>query len=1140
MKKNILLDGNAACAEAAYFFTEFAAIYPITPSTNMGTAVDKFASEKRLNVFNDTVNVVEMQSEKGAIGVVHGTLQSGVLASTYTASQGLLLMIPTMYKIAGELLPCTIHVAARSLARHALSIQGDHQDVYEATKTGFAIIASNNPEQANHFAAISHLTSLKSRVPYLHFFDGFRTSNELNNINILEKDEIKDLIDTEALNNFRNNSLNPNKPYTQGLCENDDVYFQRTEVRNTYYDKTVEDAVYYMNKINDIVGTDYKPFNYYGDKEATRVIVAMGSICDTAIETIEHMNRMGEKVGLIEVHLYRPFSVKYLFSVMPNTVTKIAVLDKTKDFGSLGEPLYLDIVTSYKDNKNAPLIVGGRYGLSNKDTNYKHIKAVFDFLNSENVHTNFTVGITDDITNLSIPVDETYTIENNNYEMLIYGYGSDGMISSSKSILDIMSETKYVQGYFQYDSKKSGGITKSHIRVSDNKILSRYYVTEPSVVVCSNESYLHKFNMLENIKENGSFILNTNYTKEEIENILPENYKKIIATKNITVHIINAYKIAKKNGLGNKISTIMTAAIFKITNVEDFNTVLEKLSNLVIKMFTKKGQDVVNANIEALKSVLINIEEVKINLYKDAKTIRPNNIIDSINMLKGNELKTSDFINLADGKFMSGTTRNEKRETSTEVPKWLNENCIQCNKCAFVCPHAVIRPFLLDEEEVNKAPEILKKHLLPALGKGMEDKKFAIGVSYKDCTGCNLCTEVCPGKKNEKALIMNDLLSDSSFNESNDYLFNNVTDKNVDLPLCMKKTQFTSPKFEFSGACAGCGETAYIKTLTQLFNNNLVIANATGCSSIYGASMPSTPYTLPWTNSLFENNAEVSYGILMGYETMKNRLENIIKNNIGNITGTNNELLQNWLDNKNNIDITNNVYKSLDYNTLPTDIVRYKEHLQAKTVWAIGGDGWAYDIDFDGIDHVLSTNDNINILVLDTEGYSNTGGQMSKSTRIGAVMQFAAGGKRTNKKDMASIAMSYKNVYVAAVSLNANHEQVVKAMSEAANHNGPSIIFAYAPCIAHGIKGGLKNTLTRQKLATESGMFPIFRYNPSVGKLVMDAKEPNFELYKDFVETELRFENLKSTSKEMYDELINAGYNDIVYKYNNLLKKKDL
>lgn len=1118
------IDGNEACARSAYMFSDITGIYPITPSSTMAEYIDEWSSNGMTNIFDMPVKVIEMQSEAGAAGFVHGALTNGSLATTFTASQGLLLMIPNMYKIAGEMLPCVINVAARSIATHALSILGDHQDIYAVRPTGFAIMASSSVQSVSDLTIISYLSSIKASIPFINFFDGFRTSHEINKINILEKEDIIDLIDFKKITEFRNKALSINSK-VKGTAMMEDVYFQMAEVRNKDYDKLPDIVNDYMKKINKKTSKNYAPFEYYGDKNANRVIVAMGSVCETIKEVIDDLK---EDIGLLEVHLYRPFSSKYFFDAMPKTVKNIAVLDRTKEPGSIGEPLYLDVVSIYSNVLNKPNIIGGRYGLSSKDTNPAHIKAVYDFMLSKNNFNGFTVGIEDDVTNLSIPVAEYHT-NTNSIDFLVYGYGSDGMVSCSKDILKIIGDNtkKYVQGYFQYDSKKSGGITRSHIRISNNPIKSTYFINNPNLVVCSKESYLTKYDMLSNIKDNGTFIYVTSLKEKEVNELLDNNLKKIIKDKNIKFYTIDAYSIANKCGLKNKISTILETCILYVTGYEKY---IDFIKENVRKRFLKKGEEVINSNIDAIEKTLKNLIEIKVLFndieFIDDKNKKINKVFDMINSLDGNKLKVSDFIPYKDGSFITETTKYEKRGIAEMVPVWNKDKCIQCNQCSFVCPHAVIRPYLLDESEVKSAPKSLKNNLRNAIGSKYQ---YTIGISKLDCTGCSICANICPSK----AITM------SHFDEVNDnnnfeYLLK-VKEKNEQINSTVKGTQFKTPKFEFSGACAGCGETSYIKLLTQLFGEKIAIANATGCSSIYGASFPSIPYKIPWANSLFEDNAEFGYGMLLSYYSNRTKVKKIMEEEID---GKNKELIKKWLENYDNYNVTKEVYDSFDFNE--SKLKDLKDFIISRDIWIVGGDGWAYDIGFSGIDHVLSSNSRVKILVLDTEVYSNTGGQSSKSSNRGSIAKFTSNGKENNKKDLARIAMCYKNAYVAQISM-ANMNAVIKAFNEADKHDGPSIIIAYSPCINHGIKTGMESQIEEQKLAVSSGYFPLFRYNGKTKEFNLDSKKPNFDLLDKFIDNETRFSALKIVNEEKANILFQKLKEDVKerFEYYKNLSEKD-
>lgn len=1118
MKQIKTIDGNEACANTAYMFTELAGIYPITPSSPMAEHLDEWSGD-RLNIFDDKVKVVEMQSEAGAAGFIHGALQNGVLATTFTASQGLLLMIPNMYKMAGEMLPCVMHVAARSLSTHALSIFGDHQDIYATRMTGFCMLASSSVQDASYLSGVAHLSAIESSLPFMHFFDGFRTSHEIQKIDVLELDDYKKLANKEALTNFRNRALNPMNPNTRGTAENDDIYFQATEVRNKYYDEVPDIVNKYMEKINELAGTSYKPFCYYGSKNAKKVIVAMGSVCETIKETIDNLN---EEVGLIEVHLYRPFSTKYLLNVLPKSCEKIAVLDRTKEFGSNGEPLYLDIVNALKD-KNI-CIVGGRYGLSSKNTTPKDIKAVIDML--DNPKNNFTIGINDDVTNLSLETKD-FDIKTSK-EILIYGYGSDGMVSASKSIIKLIGDNtkNYVQGYFQYDSKKSGGVTISHLRISDKKIRSTYYVENPNIVVVSKDSYFSEFEILNKISADSILIINTSKNEDELINSFSNKLKKLLIENKTKIYTINAYNIANKVGLKNKISMIMECAILYITNLFDYKEAKEKLKESIKNKFSKKGETIVNANISALLCTESSIKEIKINTNITEEEEKIKNLYESMFKREGDNLPVSAFLTMPDGVFKPNTSKLEDKSISELVPHYISENCIECNQCSLVCPHSVIRPYLLSKEEYESAPEYVKVRCKKSM---LDGYYFTIGVAIKKCTGCGLCIKTCPGMKNIKALTFNSLSDEIKNKEQEifEYLDKNIKDKNKFNINTVKGIGFVKPKFEYCGACAGCGETSYIKILTQLFGDNLIIANATGCSSIYGGSAPSTPYNLPWASSLFEDNAEYGYGMLISNNLIRNRIKSIMENNMNN---TNGELFKKWLDNYDNYEITKDVYNNLT-NDIPEELKNLKEYIPSRNYWCIGGDGWAYDIGFGGIDHVLASNDNINILVLDTQVYSNTGGQASKSSEIGSIASFATSGKKTNKKDLAKIALTYKNAYVAQISLGANMMQVIKTLKEANDYNGPSIVIAYAPCISHGIKGGMENSISMEKMAVECGYFPTFRRHPING-FILDSKKVDFDKYNEFLNLQTRYSMLSKVNKNS-DKLLEENKKNAIetYKY---------
>jgi len=1100
------MDANEAVANVAYKFSELCGIYPITPASPMAEKIDVLANNGNVNFWNNPVKVVEMQSEAGAVALVHGALQSGILSTTFTASQGLLLMIPTLYKMAGEMLPAVIHVAARSLATHALSIFGDHQDIYSIRSTGVCMLASANPQAAHHMATVAHLSAIKSSLPFVNFFDGFRTSHEINKISLIDYDKVRSLIDEHALKEFRNLAMNNEYFNTRGTAENDDIYFQNTESRNKDYEAAIDNVVNYLEEINKICHTNYQPFNYYGTEDATEIIVAMGSVCDTIKETINYLNQQGCKYGLVEVHLYRPFSNIHLLKVLPKTTKHVAVLDRTKDATASGEPLYLDVVNALKDTNIT--VIGGRYGLSSKNTAPNAIKAVYDFMISPQAHHNFTIGIKDDITNLSLDIDEFFHLPTKMTEFLIYGYGSDGMVSTSKDIIKIIGDhtNKYVQGYFQYDSKKSGGVTRSHIRISDNPISSPYYVDNPSLIVVSKEEYIYKYDILDNIKENGILLLNTKLTKEDLLKTLPNKIKYLLAKKNLKLYIIDAYKLVNNLGLKNKISTCMEICIFDLINIIDSNEAKRIMKESNQKRFAHKGDTVIKVNNDIVDNSISSIQEIPIDKTWTTLTYQNKTNLtfeETIGHLLGDTLPVSAFLKRKSGIFPGGTTKLEKRDIAENVPCWIKENCIECNQCAFVCPHSVIRPYLLEQ---NNNYENTINSMFP------KDKKYAIGVSYKDCTGCGLCANICPGKNRKKALVMKQYDKTIYTNDEYNYLNEHKSPYNPKL-LNVKNIGFIEPKFEFSGACAGCGETAYLKNLTQLFNDNLIIANATGCSSIYGASAPSTPYSVPWANSLFEDNSEFGLGIKTGINLKREKIRKYMQENLCN-------LFTKCLNNFDDYEICREVASQIDYQKHPI-LQELKDYIIPKSMWIVGGDGFAYDIGYSGLDHVLSTNENINILILDTEVYSNTGGQSSKSSNIGSIASFTASGKGNYKKDLARIAMCYPHVYVACVNIGYNKEQYLKALTEANNHNGPSIIIAYAPCIEHGIKAGMEHSLYDAFLASKCGYFLTFRYNPDTKEFNLDSKDVDFNEYDKFLSNENRYANLKKINPNAADELLN-------------------
>ncbi|WP_103650261.1 pyruvate:ferredoxin (flavodoxin) oxidoreductase [Campylobacter concisus] len=1163
------MDGNEAAAYASYAFTEVAGIYPITPSSPMADYTDLWAAQGKKNLFGMPVKVVEMQSEGGAAGTVHGSLQVGALTTTYTASQGLLLKIPNMYKIAGQLLPGVIHVSARSLAAQALSIFGDHQDIYACRQTGFAMLASGSVQEVMDIAGVAHLAAIKGRVPFLHFFDGFRTSHEIQKVEVMDYAHFDRLLDREALQKFRDEALNPESPKTRGTAQNDDIYFQTRELSNRFYNAVPDIVANYLAEISKITGRDYKPFNYYGDPEATRVIVAMGSVTQTLEEVVDYLNAKGEKVGIIKVHLYRPFSTKYLFDVMPKSVKKIAVLDRTKEPGSLGEPLYLDIKAAFYGQKDAPVIVGGRYGLSSKDVDPAQMLAVFENLNQSEPKDGFTVGIVDDVTFTSLPTGEKISLSDESVkECLFYGLGADGTVGANKNSIKIIGDKTdlYAQAYFAYDSKKSGGYTRSHLRFGKKPIRSTYLVSNPHFVACSVAAYLEIYDVIDGIRENGTFLLNSIWDAEQTIAKLPNKVKKILASKNINFYIINATKLAHDIGLKNRTNTIMQSAFFKLADIIPFEDAQKYMKEYAHKAYAKKGEAIVQMNYSAIDVganglIKVSVDPAWANLaddeQKDEKYIGNSfieNVVKPINAARGDSLPVSAFIGYEDGHFEAGTTAYEKRGVGVMVPKWIEQNCIQCNQCAFVCPHAVIRPFLIDENELSAAPQGVKEHNLEAKGKEVKGLKYKIQVSPLDCTGCELCAQNCPSK--EKSLVMVPLEEELGKNEQEnaDYLFKKVAYKD-DLinKESVKGVGFAKPLFEFHGACPGCGETPYITLITRLFGERMIVANATGCSSIYGGSAPSTPYTtndegkgVAWANSLFEDNAEFGMGMNVAMETMRHRIEDIMRNNIDSVPNALSALYNDWINFKNDgvktQEITKNLLPILEQNLSAPgakEILELKKFLVKKSQWIIGGDGWAYDIGFGGLDHVLASGENVNVLVLDTEVYSNTGGQSSKSSRAGSIAQFTASGKPAQKKDLGYIAMTYGNIFVAQINSNASQANVIKAIAAAEAYDGPSLIIAYSPCIAHGIKGGLSQSGGQGELATKCGYWPTYLYDPRLLKegqnpLKITSKEPDWSLYEEFLLNEVRYNSLKKTNPEHADELLAKNKADAQRRYRQL------
>ena len=1167
-KKFITCDGNYAAAHVAYMFSEVAAIYPITPSSTMAELVDEWAAQGRRNIFGETVKVVEMQSEAGAAGAVHGSLQSGPLTSTFTASQGLLLMIPNMYKISGELLPGVFHVSARALAAQSLSIFGDHQDVMAARQTGFAMLATSSVQEVMDLAGVAHLVALKARVPFLHFFDGFRTSHEIQKIELIDEASLTALLDRDALKAFRARALNPEHPVTRGTAQNPDIYFQTREAANKFYDAVPDMVADTMREISKITGRDYKPFVYYGHPEAEHIVVAMGSVTETVKETIDYLSKQGRKVGLVTVHLYRPFSEKYFFDVLPASVKRVCVLDRTKEPGAEGEPLYLDVKSMFYGKKLQPMIVGGRYGLSSKDTTPAQILAVFENLAAEAPKEHFTVGITDDVTNLSLPVGEEISLAKpGTFEALFFGLGADGTVGANKNSIKIIggSTNKYCQAYFSYDSKKSGGYTSSHLRFGDLPITSPYLVTTPDFVACHVPSYVDKYDVLKGLKPGGSFLLNSVHDPETTCATLPDHMKAYLAKNRINFYVINATKIAAELGLGSRTNTIMQSAFFKIANVIPFEKAVEEMKHAILKSYGKKGEDIVNMNyaaVDAGGSAVVKVEvPAEWAAIEDKGFEHVSNasypefvrrIVEPINGLKGDRLPVSAFDGREDGTWDNGTAAYEKRGIAVNVPEWQIANCIQCNQCAYVCPHAVIRPFLATEEEAAASGVEWKQ----GLGETKE-YKFRIQISPLDCTGCGNCVDVCPAK--QKALVMRPLEEQLPQQKNLDYITGNIGYKQVvDKTKSVKNLQFAQPLFEFSGACAGCGETPYIKAITQLFGDKMMVANATGCTSIYSGSAPSTPYCTnekgqgpAWANSLFEDNAEFGLGMHIGIEKLRDRIQETMEAAIASCDKCSEELkgvMREWIGNRGSsarsAEVTARLLPMLeacgcDY---CRKILEHKDWLVKKSQWIIGGDGWGYDIGYGGVDHVLASGQDVNILVIDTEVYSNTGGQSSKATPVGAVAKFASSGKRIRKKDLGAMAMTYGYVYVAQVSIGASQQQLFNVLKEAEAYPGPSLVIAYAPCINHGIKGGMTRTQTVGKEAVACGYWHLWHYNPQLeeeGKnpFVLDSKEPDWTKFREFLMKEVRYTSLQKSFPAEADELFAAAEENAKWRYNGYVRR---
>lgn len=1166
-KKFLTCDGNQAAAHISYMFSEVAAIYPITPSSTMAEYVDEWAAAGRKNIFGETVLVQEMQSEGGAAGAVHGSLQAGALTSTYTASQGLLLMIPNMYKIAGEFLPCVFHVSARTLASHALSIFGDHQDVMAVRQTGFAMLAEGSVQEVMDLAGVAHLATIKSRVPFVSFFDGFRTSHEIQKIEKLDNEDLAPLIDQKALAEFRARALNPMNPVARGMAENPDHFFQHREAGNRFYDEVPAIVEEYMEEIYKLTGRKYGLFNYYGAEDADRIIIAMGSVTEAAREAIDHLVANGEKVGMVAVHLYRPFSAKHFLAAVPKTVKRIAVLDRTKEPGANGEPLYLDVKDCFYGRENAPIIVGGRYGLSSKDTTPAQIISVFENLALNEPKNHFTVGIVDDVTFTSLPMKEEIALGGEGmFEAKFYGLGADGTVGANKNSVKIIGDNtdKYCQAYFSYDSKKSGGFTCSHLRFGDHPIRSTYLVNTPNFVACHVQAYLHMYDVTRGLRKNGSFLLNTIWEGDDLVRNLPVKVKKYFAKNNITVYYMNATEIAQQIGLGNRTNTILQSAFFRITGVIPVDLAVEQMKKFIVKSYGRKGEDVVNKNYAAVdrggEYKQLTVDPAWADLPDDPRAANSdpafiNEVVRTINAQDGDQLPVSAFKGREDGTWMQGTAYYEKRGVATFVPEWNMDNCIQCNQCAYVCPHAAIRPFVLDEEEQKGAnfPQ------LKAQGKMFAGMNFRIQVDVLDCTGCSNCVDVCPGKKGEKALGMKHLETQMDQVPNWTYCVDHVKTKQhlVDTKANAKNSQFATPLFEFSGACAGCGETPYVKLVTQLYGDREMVANATGCSSIYSGSVPSTPYTKndmgrgpAWANSLFEDFCEFGLGMELANEKMRERIVKLFKQAIENeyTPAEAKELMQAWIDNMFDADKTKELAPQLevmiDRGIKEADCSVCKElkgltqYLIKRSQWIIGGDGASYDIGYGGLDHVIASGKDVNILVLDTEVYSNTGGQSSKSTPVGAIAKFAAAGKRVRKKDLGLMATTYGYVYVAQIAMGADQAQTLRAIREAEAYPGPSLIIAYSPCINHGLKAGMGKSQTEEKQAVACGYWQLWRYNPQLeaeGKnpFILDSKAPNFDEFQNFLKGEVRYASVMKQYPAEAAELFKAAEENARWRYRN-------
>ena len=1179
-RKMKTMDGNSAAAHVSYAFTDVAAIYPITPSSPMADETDKYAAANRKNLFGREVKVTEMQSEAGAAGAVHGSLAAGALTTTYTASQGLLLMIPNMYKMAGEFLPSVIHVSARSLASHALCIFGDHSDVYACRQTGYAMLCSNSPQEVMDLGAVAHLSAIRGKVPFLHFFDGFRTSHEIQKIHMWDYNDLGEMLDWDAVEEFRRSAMNPEHPCTRGTAQNDDIFFQASEAGNKYYDALPEIVVDYMNQVNAKIGSDYKPFNYYGAPDAEYVIVAMGSVCECAEEVVDYLNAAGEKVGLVKVHLYRPFVPKYLVDVLPKTVKKISVLDRTREPGSIGEPLYLDVLAALNGTEFGcvPMFTG-RYGLGSKDTTPADIIAVYRNMESETPKKRFTVGIVDDVTHLSLDIKENPdTAPAGTTSCKFWGLGADGTVGANKNSIKIIGDhtDMYAQAYFAYDSKKSGGLTVSHLRFGHKPIKSTYYISKADFVACHKPSYVHEYDMVQDVKPGGSFLLNCQWTDEELDQHLPAKMKKYIAENNINFYTIDGVKLGKEIGLGNRINTILQSAFFSIANIIPAEQAIQYMKDAATKSYSKKGQKIVDMNHAAIdrgakeyhkvnvpeswkNAVDANVEEKEIK-GNPATVKYVKEVLIPANKYKGNELPVSTFVDMANGAVPPGSAAYEKRGIAIDIPEWNPDNCIQCNFCSYVCPHAVIRPVVMTEEEAAKAPAGMKMKDMT----GMPGMKFAMTISAYDCSGCGSCSQVCPGMKGNKALTMKPMETQLESQEKFDYgrtlsVKPEVLEKFKETSV--KGSQFKQPLLEFSGACAGCGETPYAKLVTQLFGDRMYIANATGCSSIWGGSAPATPYTTnekghgpAWNNSLFEDNAEFGLGMTLAQNAIRGRLREYIENIMASdnasaeMKAACQKYIDTFTDSKANREATDALIPELEKAAaagceLSAKTLKDKDYLAKKSMWIFGGDGWAYDIGFGGLDHVLASGENVNVLVFDTEVYSNTGGQASKSTPIGSVAQFAATGKGIKKKDLPAIAMSYGYVYVAHIAMGADYNQTIKAITEAESYNGPSLIIAYAPCINHGIKGGMGISQMEEKKAVEAGYWQNFRFDPRLadeGKnpFHLDSKAPTAS-YRDFIMGEVRYNSLTRAFPERAEKLFAEAEKVAKENYERLAKMSE-